>query len=161
MLCHLMSSISKLYVHNTVNEMLHPSIFSLLFPCWVMGVGRSPYQHSSSEIHLGYVLTHSMINHLIILLLLGKLCVSEKMPRSSNKLQAEKREQKSNAKVTTEPKVAAEKSVLGGSTKVLWNDMLGHEEADETVGQFMEELDNIMKGCLSASVEQQVEQECI
>lgn len=102
-----------------------------------------------------------MINNLIILLLLGKLCVSEKMPRSSNKLQAEKREQKSNAKVTTQPKVAAEKSVLGGSTKVLWNDVLGHEEADETVGQFMEELDNIMKGCLSASVEQQVEQECI
>lgn len=102
-----------------------------------------------------------MIHNSIINLLLGKLCVSEKMPRSSNKLQAEKREQKSIAKVTTEPKVAAEKSVLGGSTKMLWNYVLGHEEADETVGQFMEELDNIMKGCLSASIEQQVEQELV
>lgn len=136
---------------------IHPSshCFSLV-GSWGLAEALTTIHQGRHIIHLGYVLTHSIIHNSIILLLLGKLCVSEKMPRSSNKLQAEKREQKSNAKVTTEPKVAAEKSVLGGSTKVLWNYVLGHEEADETVGQFMEELDNIMKGCLSASIEQKV-----
>lgn len=82
------------------------------------------------------------------------------MPRSSKKPTAEKREQKSSGRVTVEPKVTEEPSAPRDSDNMLWNDVLGHEEADEIVGEIKEELDDIMDGCLNACAEQQVE-ECM
>lgn len=82
------------------------------------------------------------------------------MPRSSKKPAAEKREQKSSGRVTVEPKVTEEPAAPRGSDNMLWNDVLGHEEADEIVGELKEELDDVMDGCLSACAEQQVEEEC-
>lgn len=82
------------------------------------------------------------------------------MPRSSKKPTADKREQKSSGRVTVEPKVTEEPSAPCGSEKMLWNDVLGHEEADEIVGELKEELDDVMDGCLNACAEQQVDEEC-
>lgn len=84
-----------------------------------------------------------------------------KMPRSSKKPTAEKREQKSSGRVTVEPKASEEHSPPRDSDNMLWNDVLGHEEADEIVGEIKEELDDVMDGCLNACAEQQVEEECI
>ncbi|TWW60027.1 uncharacterized protein C2orf81 homolog [Takifugu flavidus] len=78
------------------------------------------------------------------------------MPRSSKKPAAEKREQKSPGRVTVEPKVTEEPSAPRDSDNMLWNDVLGHEEADEIVGALKEELHDVMDGCLNARAEQQL-----
>lgn len=84
--------------------------------------------------------------------------ISVCLSQSSSKPQAEKREQKSPIKVVAPPKVTEEETVPIGQTEILWTDVLGQEEADETVGQVKEEPEDIMKGCLNASAVQQVKQ---
>lgn len=83
------------------------------------------------------------------------------MPRPSKKPTAEKREQKSSGRVTAEPRVTEEPSARRDSDRMLWNDVLGLEEADEIVGELKEKLDDVMDGCLNACAGQQVGEECI
>lgn len=92
------------------------------------------------------------------MILLSYLSVSVKMPRSSSKHHAEKREQKSPVKVVAELKVTEEETVPSGQTGILLTDVLGQEEVEETVGQVKEEPEDVMEGCLNAPDVLQVEQ---
>lgn len=74
------------------------------------------------------------------------------MPRSSKK---------PSGRVTVEPKVTEKPSGPRHSANMLWNDVLGHEEADEIVGEIKKQLGDVVDGCLNARAEQQVEEECI
>lgn len=80
------------------------------------------------------------------------------MPRSSRKPQAEKREQKSPAKVVAEPQVTEEETVPSGQTDILLSDVSSQEETDVTVAEIKEEPEDVLEVCLSASDVQQVEQ---
>lgn len=84
------------------------------------------------------------------------------MRRSSSKPQAGKQEQKSPDKVVTEPKVTEEKeTVPSGETEIPLTDVLGQEEADETVIQVKEEPKDVIEGCLHALDVKQVEKWCL
>lgn len=96
-----------------------------------------------------------------VFLRISYLFVSDKMPRPSSKAQAEKRQQKSPAKVVAEPKVTEEEPVPSEKTEIICPDVSGQEEADETVGQVKEEPEDIMEGCLEPPTVQQVEQWCL
>lgn len=83
------------------------------------------------------------------------------MPRSSSKAQAEKRQQKSPAKVVAEPKVIEEEPVPSEKTEIICPDVSGQEEVNETVGQVKEEPEDVVEGCLEPPTVQQVEQWCL
>lgn len=81
------------------------------------------------------------------------------MPRPPSKSQAEKREQKSSAKVTAVPKVSAEESVPSSSrAQTPSTDVINQEDADETAEQIQEEPDHVIEECFNVPTEEQVEQ---
>lgn len=75
------------------------------------------------------------------------------MPRSATKSQADKRN-RSSVRVTPLP--TQDDIIPGRLTRAQWTDML-MEDADETVGEIMEELmTKVMEGCLKVYIERQV-----
>lgn len=81
------------------------------------------------------------------------------MPRAVRKSKADKGGRKSSIHVTTSPMqdLGDEDIIPGLFTQAQWMDMLIQEEADETVGEIMEELmSKVMEGCLKVHVEGQV-----
>lgn len=81
------------------------------------------------------------------------------MPRSAAKSRADKTKRRSPVPVVTPPTQELEEEYIisGRFTKTQWMDMLNQEEADEAVGEIMDELmSRVMEGCLKVHIERQV-----
>ncbi|XP_031592045.1 uncharacterized protein C2orf81 homolog isoform X1 [Oreochromis aureus] len=81
------------------------------------------------------------------------------MPRSATKLQTDKRRCRSSVQVIS-PAAQEQKGediIPGRLTRTQWTDMLLQEDADEAVGEILDELlRKVMKGCLDVYTESQL-----
>ncbi|TKS78851.1 hypothetical protein D9C73_012322 [Collichthys lucidus] len=81
------------------------------------------------------------------------------MPRSAAKSRADKTRRRSLVPVAAPPTQELEEEYIipGRFTKTQWMDMLIQEEADEAVGEIMDELmSRVMEGCLKVHIERQL-----
>ncbi|KAE8292304.1 putative protein C2orf81-like protein [Larimichthys crocea] len=81
------------------------------------------------------------------------------MPRSAAKSRADKTKRRSPVPVVAPPTQELEEEYIisGRFTKTQWMDMLNQEEADEAVGEIMDELmSRVMEGCLKVHIERQL-----
>ncbi|XP_073321589.1 uncharacterized protein C2orf81 homolog [Pagrus major] len=81
------------------------------------------------------------------------------MPRSATKSQADKRKRRTSIHVTTPPMqdLKEEGIIRSHLTRAQWIDMLNQEDADEIVGEIMEEfMSEVMEGCLKVDVKRQL-----
>lgn len=81
------------------------------------------------------------------------------MPRSATKVQTDKHRRRSSVQVIS-PAAQEQKGediIPGHSTRTQWTNMLLQEDADEAVGEILDELlRKVMKGCLDVYTESQV-----
>ncbi|XP_026044398.1 uncharacterized protein C2orf81 homolog isoform X3 [Astatotilapia calliptera] len=80
------------------------------------------------------------------------------MPRSATKVQTDKHRRRSSVQVIS-PAAQEQKGediIPGHSTRTQWTNMLLQEDADEAVGEILDELlRKVMKGCLDVYTESQ------
>lgn len=81
------------------------------------------------------------------------------MPRSATKVQTDKHRRRSSVQVIS-PAAQEQKGediIPGHLTRTQWTNMLLQEDADEAVGEILDELlRKVMKGCLDVYTESQV-----